>query len=258
MENYENFKYIIPYSILLSLFVVGLVLGFTKIHFKAQKRIFNSQIKQHELEIDHQKELLSKIIQVQEDERKRIGRLIHDDIGNRIHILSICLQQIEMKEGRSKDILLKQLPLLSDAARVLAHDMYPVEIEYLGLVGFLEEIQITLFQKIDFQVHTSKYFEIKDLQTQLQIFRIIQEFLNNVIKYANASVVNLFLRQTNNYLSIAISDNGIGFNANEVKIGMGMNNIDFRVKALFGKHKWKSEPNKGTSLIIKIQKADAK
>lgn len=258
MENYENFKYIIPHTILLSLFVVGLVLVFTKIHIKAQKRIFNAHIIQSKLEIEHQKELLNKIIQVQEDERKRMGSLIHDDIGNRIHILSICVQQIEMKECTSKDILLKQLPLLSDAARALAHDIYPVEIEYLGLVSFLEEIQITLFQKFDFQIHTSKYFEIKDLQTQLQIFRIIQEFLNNVIKYANASVVNLFLRKTSTYLSIAINDNGIGFNANKVNKGMGMNNIDFRVKALFGNHKWKSEPDKGTSLIIKIKNKDGR
>lgn len=258
MEKYENFKYIIPYVVVLILFVFSLVLAFTKIHFKAQKRIFNAKIKQSKLEIDHQKELLNSIIQVQEDERKRIGRLIHDDIGNRIHILSICVQQIEMKDSRSKQILLNQLPLLSDATRSLAHDIYPVEIEYLGLVGFLEEIQISLFKNIDFQIYVSQKFNIKDLQIQLQIFRIIQEFLNNVIKYANASVVTLFLRQTDTYLSIAINDNGIGFNVNEVKKGMGMNNIDFRVKALFGKHKWKSEPNKGTSLIIKIKNKNAK
>jgi len=257
MEKYENFKYIIPYSVVIILFVVGLIFVFIKIHFKAQKRIFTAQIKQNKLEIDHQKELLNSIIQVQEDERKRMGRLIHDDIGNRIHTLSICIQQIEMNECRSKDILLKQLPLLSDATRTLAHEMYPVEIEYLGLIGFLEEIQISLFNKIDFQICTSENFVIKDFQTQLQIFRIIQEFLNNVIKYANATAVTLFLRQTNTYLSVVICDNGIGFNASEVKKGMGMNNIDFRVKALFGKHKWKSKPNKGTSLIIKIKNKDA-
>lgn len=258
MEKYENFKYIIPYIVVIILFVVGLVFVFTKIHFKAQKKIFIAQIKQNKLEIDHQKELLNSIIQVQEDERKRMGRLIHDDIGNRIHILSICVQQIEMNECRSKDILLKQLPLLSDATRSLAHDMYPVEIEYLGLVDFLKEIQISIFQKIDFQIHTSKKIKIKDLQIQLQIFRIIQEFLNNVIKYAHASVVTLCLRQTHTYLSIALHDNGIGFNVSEVKKGMGMNNIDFRVKALFGNHKWKSEPNKGTSLIIKIKNKDGR
>jgi len=258
MENYENFKYIVPYTVVLIFFVVGLVLIFTKIHFKSQRKIFIAQIRQKKLEMDHQRALLNNIIKVQEEERKRIGRQIHDDIGNRIHLLSMCVQQIEMKEGRSKDILLNQLPLLSDASRSLAHDMYPVEIEYLGLIGFLQEMQITLFQKFDFQLHTSENFQINDEQVQLQIFRIIQEFLNNVIKYANATVVTLFLRKTHNYLSIVIRDNGKGFDTAKVQKGMGMNNIDFRVKALFGNHKWKSSLNRGTALIIKIQNVNGK
>lgn len=253
MEKYESFKYIVPYTVIIIFFVVGLVLVFTKIHFKAQKRIFTASIRQSKLEIYHQKELLRKIIEVQEEERKRLGQLIHDDIGNRIHIISLCVQQIEMNESRNKEILLKQLPLLSDVTRSLAHDMYPVEIEYFGLIGFLQEMQISLFQKFDFQIHISKNFKIDDKQKQLQIFRIIQEFLNNVIKYAYASEVNLFLRQTENYVCIAICDNGIGFDLNKFQKGMGMNNIDFRVKALFGNHKWKSTLDKGTSLIIKYQ-----
>lgn len=258
MEKYENLKYIIPYVIILLFFVVGLILAFTRIHFTTQKKIYRDEISKGKLEIKHQKELLNKAIQIQEDERKRIGRIIHDDIGNRIHILSICVQDIEMKEGRSKDILLSQLPLLSDATRTLAHDMYPVEIEYLGFMGMLEEMQMYLSKNIHFQIHASGSFHIHQLQTELQIYRIIQEFLNNVLKYASASTVVLNLRQTKKYISLALCDDGIGFSMSEVKKGMGMNNIEYRVNALFGIHKWKSSPDKGTSLIIKIQNTNEK
>lgn len=258
MEKYENFTYIIPYVIVLIFFIVGLILVFTRIHFKAQNEIYSIEIRQGRLELKHQRELLNKAIQVQEDERKRIGRIIHDDIGNRIHILSICIQEIEMKEGRSKDIVLSQLPLLSDATRTLAHNMYPVEIEYLGLIGMLEQVQMYLFQNINFQIHTSRGFKINQLQIELQIYRIIQEFLNNVLKYARASNVVLNLRQTNKYISLVLYDDGIGFSMSEVKKGMGMNNIEYRVNALFGIHKWKSKPNKGTSLIIKIHNSNEK
>ncbi len=258
MEKYENFAYIIPYVIVLMFFMVGLILVFTRIHFRAQNEIYSIEIRQGQLELKHQKELLNKVIQVQEDERKRIGRIIHDDIGNRIHILSICVQEIEMKEGRSKEILLSQLPLLSNATRTLAHNMYPVEIEYLGLKGMLEQLQMYLFQNINFQIHTSGGFNINPLHIELQIYRIIQEFLNNVLKHACASNLVLNLRQTDKYISLVLCDDGIGFNLSEVKKGMGMHNIEYRVNALFGIHKWKSNPNKGTSLIIKIQNSNEK
>lgn len=258
MEEYKDFKYVIPYIVILIIFVIGLILVFTRIHFNAQNKIYSAEISKGKLEIKHQKELLNKVIQVQEDERKRIGRIIHDDIGNRINILSICVQEIEMKEGRSKDIVLTQLPLLSEAARTLAHEIYPVEIEYLGFVGMLEEMQIYLSQNINFKIHTSANFNIDQLQIELQLYRIIQEFLNNVLKYASASNVILNLRQTDKYISLILCDDGIGFNMSLVKKGMGMNNIDYRVNALFGIHKWKSNLNKGTTLIIIIKNTHEK
>ncbi|MDM1046147.1 histidine kinase [Myroides sp. 1354] len=253
MEKYENLEYVIPYIVVLLLFVVVLLVVFTRIHLKAQKKIYEAQIAQGKLEIQHQKEVLNKVIQVQEEERKRIGRIIHDDIGNRINILSMCAQNIEMKEGRSKEILLNQLPLLSEAARNISHEMYPVEIEYLGLLGKLEEIQLYLFEKINFQIYTPEELNLGDLQIEIQIYRIVQEFINNVIKYAAATQLRLYIRQTDRYLAIVLQDNGNGFNLAEVEKGMGMKNIEYRVHSLSGIYKWKSTLGKGTSLLIKIQ-----
>ena len=253
MENYQNLEYVIPYAIGILLFVIGLVLVFTSIHLKAQKKIYNAQITQNKLEIEHQKNILNKIIQVQEDERKRIGQIIHDDIGNRINILSICVQQINIEEGRNKDILLSQLPLLSEVARNISHEMYPVEIEFLGLEGTLNEMQIYLSEKIDLKLHLPINLNALNLQTQIQIYRIIQEFLNNVIKHASATKLILHIRLTDKFLLILLRDNGKGFNLFKVKKGMGMKNIEYRIHSLFGTYKWKSIPKKGTSLIIKIQ-----
>lgn len=258
MERYQGLAYLIPYIVVLLLFVVGLIIVFTRIHLNAQKKLYQIQITKGKMEVEHQKELLNQLIAVQEEERKRIGRIIHDDIGNRIHILSMCVQQIEMEESRSKDILLTQLPLLSDAARNVAHQMYPVEIEYLGLVGMLNEMQIYLFDKIDFQMHFSENLHLNQKQMEVQIYRIIQEFINNVIKYAYATKLELNIRQTQDYLGLVIRDNGCGFNLAEVKKGMGMKNIEYRAHSLLGLFKWKSKPQKGTALLIKIKNIDEK
>ncbi|MCS4238978.1 signal transduction histidine kinase [Myroides gitamensis] len=253
MEKYQDLEYVIPYVIALVLFVVIVLVVFTRIHLKAQKKIYEAQIEKGKLEVQHQKDVLNKVIQVQEEERKRIGRIIHDDIGNRIHVLSMCVQQIEMAEGRSKDLLLNQLPLLSDATRNIAHEMYPIEIEYLGLKGMLEEMQIHLYGQINFQLEIPKLFKIQDIQIEIQIYRIVQEFINNVIKYAAATEVILCIRQTGQMLAISLHDNGKGFDLTEVKKGMGMKNIEYRVQSLFGIYKWKSAPQKGTTLLMKIK-----
>lgn len=252
MEKYENLDYVIPYAIIIIVFVSLLILVFTSIHMKSQKKIFDFHLKQSKTQIEHQKELLQKIVQTQEEERKRIGRIIHDDIGNRIQILSICVQQIDMKKNRSSEILLQQLPLLSEATRSLAHDMYPVEIEYIGLKGMLENIQLHTSEVLYVEVIFKEYVKYRNSKFDIQLYRIIQEFMNNVLKYANASHVNIHIRQNEKYTTLVISDNGVGFEIENVVKGMGMNNIEYRVKILYGKFKWKSKKNKGTTLIIKF------
>lgn len=252
MEKYQYIEYVIPYIVVVLVFVVVLIVVFSSIHLKVQKKLYLAQIEKNKLELKYQKDVLDKVVKVQEEERKRIGRIIHDDLSNRIHLLSICVQNIEMMEGRSKDILMNQLPLLSEAARHIAHEMYPVEIEYLGLKGMLENMQIYLLEKIDLRLRIEDTLNITDSQVEVQIYRIIQEFITNAIKYASATELWLSIRQTDFCLVIVLRDNGVGFNLVEVKKGMGMKNIEYRVSLLSGIYKWKSVLKKGTTLLIKI------
>ena len=88
-----------------------------------------------------------------------------------------------------------------------------------------------------------------DQSIKLQLVRIIQELLTNIHKHANASDINFMLRISNQYISIIMSDNGIGFNYKNNN-GIGLQNIELRITHLKGVYKFKSSPNKGTRFIF--------
>ena len=95
-------------------------------------------------------------------------------------------------------------------------------------------------------------YQERIISFELQIYRIIQEFLSNVIKHAKASIMTIYIRGTKDSLALILSDNGIGFDIDELQKGMGLQNIDSRIKSINGSAKWKSEKSYGTRLIMKI------
>jgi signal transduction histidine kinase len=88
------------------------------------------------------------------------------------------------------------------------------------------------------------------VEPKLQIFRIFQESVNNIMKHAEASKIIIDLKQTNNYLLLKVTDNGRGFDLEKQKGGLGLNNMLIRTQFLNGSYKVKTTINKGTSLIF--------
>ena len=81
---------------------------------------------------------------------------------------------------------------------------------------------------------------------------IVQEFISNVVKHAQASEIKLFLRDSTKAFLVVLADNGIGFNVREIRKGMGINNIETRLNSIEATWKWKSDSKRGTRLIILI------
>jgi signal transduction histidine kinase len=86
----------------------------------------------------------------------------------------------------------------------------------------------------------------------MNLYRIIQEALNNINKYANATIIELILNVNKNVLFLEIKDNGIGFNVNKVKSGIGLKNMRNRAKTMNGEINIDSEKDKGTIIMLKI------
>ncbi|MGG7551569.1 sensor histidine kinase [Chryseobacterium arthrosphaerae] len=182
--------------------------------------------------------------------------MIHDDIGNRLNILSLWLNNLDTQgDELIKNNIYNQMSSLIDAARSISHSLYPVNLESVGLVLYVEELITNLAHKINISLQVMPGYEKKDLFVEVQLYRIIQEFTTNVIRHSTATDLWIYLRDYPENMAVVISDNGQGFNYEEVKKGMGIKNIESRIQSMNATHKWKKTfLHTGSRLIIKIPK----
>ncbi len=217
------------------------------------QRIIKEKNAQYEAEVQHQKNLALENIKAQESERKRIAVMIHDDIGNRLNILSLWLNNLDTKgDELIKKNITTQMSSLIDSARSISHSLYPVNLESVGLVLYIEELIANLSGRINISLNVSPKFQKKEIFVEVQLYRIIQEFTTNVLKHSEASRVWIYIKDNKTNLAVIISDNGQSFEYDEVKKGMGIKNIESRIKSMNAAHKWKNTLGKGSRLIIKI------
>ncbi|SHK89267.1 sensor histidine kinase [Chryseobacterium polytrichastri] len=216
-------------------------------------RIIKEKNAQHEAEVLHQKKLVLENIKAQEEERKRIAVLIHDDIGNRLNILSLWLNNLDTKgDELIKKNISGQMSSLVDSARSISHSLYPVNLESVGLVLYIEELINNLANRVNISLTVSSKFQKKNIFIEVQVYRIIQEFTTNVLKHSEATKIWIYIKDNHENVAVVISDNGQSFDYEAVKKGMGIKNIESRIKSMNALHKWKNILNKGSRLIIKI------
>lgn len=218
------------------------------------QKILKEKSLQYQLELDHQKEVALQFTIVQENERKRIAEALHDDVGNKLNILSLWINNEDTwNNNKSKKIISQQIPELIEATRTISHSLYPVNLEKFGFMDTLEALITNVNDSLTIQLTLKYDYQERIISFELQLYRIIQEFLSNVIKHAKASIMTIYIRDTKDSLALILSDNGVGFDIDELQKGMGLQNIDSRIKSINGICKWKSVQNKGTRLLIKIE-----
>ena len=215
------------------------------------QKILKEKSQQYQLELAHQKEVTLQYTSVQESERKRIAELLHDDIGNKLNILSLWINNEDsLNNKRSREVIKQQIPALIEATRTISHSLYPVNLEKFGLILTLEALISNVNESLPIQLIVNHDYQKRPISFEVQIYRIIQEFLSNVIKHAKASNMLIHIRDTETSLAVILSDNGVGFDNSVLKKGMGLKNIDSRIKSINAFSKWKSEKGNGSRLII--------
>ena len=215
------------------------------------QKILREKSQQYQLELAHQKEVTLQYTSVQESERKRIAELLHDDIGNKLNILSLWINNEDsLNNKRSREVIKQQIPALIEATRTISHSLYPVNLEKFGLILTLEALISNVNESLPIQLIVNHDYQKRPISFEVQIYRIIQEFLSNVIKHAKASNMLIHIRDTETSLAVILSDNGVGFDNSVLKKGMGLKNIDSRIKSINAFSKWKSEKGNGSRLII--------
>ncbi|MNK62021.1 Signal transduction histidine-protein kinase/phosphatase DegS [compost metagenome] len=217
------------------------------------QRIVQEKDAQFQAELEYQKQLTLENIKGQEDERKRIAITVHDDIGNRLNILSLWLNNLDPEnQEASKKVINSQITELIDSTRNISHSLYPVNLEKLGLVLYLQELVTNLSYKLNLSLYIDNRYERKDIFTEVQIYRVIQEFTSNVIKHSNADEVSVYIRKHQKCLTMILTDNGQSFDYKTASKGMGLKNIESRIASVKGIYKWKNKIGKGSRIIINM------
>jgi signal transduction histidine kinase len=232
--------------------MLSIIILFAFIAYSAfVQKILREKSQQYQLELSHQKEVTLQYTSVQESERKRIAELLHDDIGNKLNILSLWINNEDsLNNKRSREVIKQQIPALIEATRTISHSLYPVNLEKFGLILTLEALISNVNESLPIQLIVNHDYQKRPISFEVQIYRIIQEFLSNVIKHAKASNMLIHIRDTETSLAVILSDNGVGFDNSVLKKGMGLKNIDSRIKSINAFSKWKSEKGNGSRLII--------
>lgn len=200
--------------------------------------------------------------QIKEQERKRIAREIHDDLGQNLLVLRIDVDQLTHRtrhrhprlHARAMDML-AQIDSTIKSVRHIINDLRPTVLD-LGLNAAVE------WQIAQFRTRSGMVCELIDHETDIRIddhgataiFRILQESLSNILQHAHASLVRVELRQAHGMLSMTISDNGVGLrDGNRNKVGsFGLVGIEERIHLLGGSCAIGGSPNGGTVIAISV------
>ncbi len=219
-------------------------------------RILKEKEVQHQVEIQYQKQLVLENTKAQEEERKRIAVMVHDDLGNKLNILSLWLHNLEIEDKNVEKTISTQISELIDSTRGISHTLYPVNLEKLGLLLYIQELITNLSQKININLVVPSEYTRRNIFTDVQIYRIIQEFTTNVIKHSTATEMEIYIKNSPKSIALIISDNGQGFDYESAKKGMGLKNIESRIQSLNAIFKWKNILGKQSRLIVKINNKD--
>jgi signal transduction histidine kinase len=208
--------------------------------------------------------LLQRILEIQETERKRIAQDLHDDLGQYLNAIkaqaaSLLLDNTSSSDTRSTAQRIAQTAEYSyQAARQMMHSLRPVALDELGLAAALEHLvetwastQLLSNNLTHYRISINGDIDGLDEQTNIAIFRIVQESLTNIAKHAKANVATISIHYSGNHLALRIKDDGVGLSIGEHTGGYGLIGIAERAEALGGKLTINSS-NKGTELIVSM------
>jgi two-component system NarL family sensor kinase len=216
--------------------------------------------------------LAKAVWQVQEEERRRLARELHDGLGQNLTALKYQLELLEHAAGNPPPDLRERLGGAVELAarsladtRELSHLLRPTILDDLGLMPALRWLVRTLRQRTGLEVRFSGGLEDGEAEERLDpdletlIFRVVQEALTNVLKHSGVRVADLDLRRRGKLLALRIADRGAGFEEEAVfgqgaagGDGCGLRGIRDRVELFGGRCRVRSAPGSGTSLEIEL------
>ena len=239
------------------LLAATLLFGF----FFFQNRKKNQMLKMQAIETEQKKKTTQAVMQAEEEERKRIAGDLHDSVAQKMVVAKLNLEALgnqlkELNEPQQKiyNNISSLLEESNTEVRNLSHSMMPRAFTHSGLTDAVKEF-LDKIEKPGLKINFSAdgdFTEIKE-NTALMLYRIIQECVQNVLKHANASKLDVAMITANNEADVTIEDNGVGFDLNTInEESTGLKNIRSRIEYLSGKLDLNSKPGNGTVMAFYI------
>jgi signal transduction histidine kinase len=233
--------------------VVGLAIGLYEVRVLSLKRRRAMQ-----------ETFSRKLIESQENERKRIAAELHDSLGQSLLVVK-NYAAMALKESKIPQKTHKQLQEISDGAsasieevRSIARALRPYQLDRFGLTKTLEDAAELAAQAAHLEI-TATVQNIDGMvspEAEISIYRIVQEWLNNVVKHSRATHARLLVRKEAGMMRMVLEDDGIGFIYDAVMkragAGFGLANLGERARLLGGSLKIETAPGKGTRLLVDL------
>ena len=207
------------------------------------------------------RDLGARLLRAQETERSRIARELHDDICQRMLILTIELQSLVRADGHNGPAA-EALTVAQDVAKSLhelSHQLHPTRLRMIGLVAALDRLCLELSRAgIAIEYSHDDVPSTLPSDVMLCLFRVAQEALQNAIKHGNAKELSVHVRGGSNGLAMTIIDKGAGFDVDAAwGKGVGLVSMVERVEAIGGSIEIRSNPGAGTRLTATVPLHDA-
>ncbi len=223
---------------------------------------YRNKLKQKAKELKQQDILTKAVVDAEENERKRIASDLHDGVGQLFSAVKMNLnglfERITIPREEDRFLAENTLALVDESCkevRTISHQMMPNMLLRSGIASdlksFIEKIDADTL-KVNLEATGFKNKLESNVETML--YRIIQETINNVIKHAKATQLDIILARNHTGISAEITDNGVGFDINNKDnfTGIGLKNIATRIEYLKGAIKYVSAPGEGTTVIIEV------
>lgn len=237
---------------------VASILDITKAK-KAEEALRESEEKLHFLS--------SRLLAAQETERKRISLELHDELGQALIGLKLGLSSIQKRLRKDQGVLRDECEYIKDnieqvisSIRRLSQGLSPYLLETLGLTAALRRLieGVAKYHKMEISVEIAEIDQFVSQERQLVIYRIFQEALSNIRRYAEATHISVAIKKENDRLSFLVEDNGKGFNVKQAMLrdinerGLGLAAMEERVRMLGGIFNIQSEVGRGTKISFTI------
>lgn len=222
--------------------------------------MIKNQVVLRQLHDEKQIDLLNAVFETQETERKRLAEDLHDSVGQVLSAIKLNLHRLDkiIQSDDPKNLLSDTRKLTDECIqeiRNIIHNVLPPVLTDFGLIDALQALCERLQQNTDIKVTFTKNLPDERFSQDIEItlYRIAQELFGNSVKHSGATAIQLVLVKENSTLTMSFSDNGVGFDMDNVKHGFGLKNLESRAQFINGKIQTYTQPQNGTLTTVKVQ-----